>query len=469
MDERRFFRPAHALAEDIRVGRLGAEELTRFYLERIRRYDGEKGLNTVIELHPHVLQQARELDRHSPFGLLYGLPVLIKDNIDVRGLHTAAGSLALAGRVAREDAPVIAALRRQGAVILGKTNMTEFANYMAPGMPGGYSSRDGQVKSAYGGGRDPGGSSSGSAVALSAGFCAAAVGTDTSFSVVACAVQNGITGLKPPVGALSGKGILPIAHTLDSAGALTRDFQDALLLYAGMGGRLPEGLSAAPAEKLRLAVNEHNLQLVSPEQLQGYQALCERLREAGASFSRICQPASSLGREIMRYEFRQDLEQDLAGGGGPQSLAEIIGFYQAHPQWMPYGIGFLQAALDVSSGRPEEVDYLNILSERERLRAEVIRMLSRYDACIMTGPTNVMHVAGLPSLALRLGLAQDQTPQGIILYGADERRLYAAALTIERFCGGDAAFPQLEPVCSAARTQEPEEPEKRAAQEDSHG
>lgn len=172
----------------------------------------------------------------------------------------------------------------------------------------------------------------------------------------------------------------------------------------------------------------------------------------------------------MRYEFRQDLEQYLAGGGGgPQSLAEIIGFYQAHPQWMPYGIGFLQAALDVSSGRPEEVDYLNILSERERLRAEVIRMLSRYDACIMTGPTNVMHVAGLPSLALRLGLAQDQTPQGIILYGADERRLYAAALTIERFCGGDAAFPQLEPVCSAARTQEPEEPEKRAAQEDSHG
>lgn len=448
MDQKILAKPARLLAEDIRAGRLSAEELTRFYLERIWRYDGAEGLNAVIELHPDALQQARELDRSPPSGLLCGLPILVKDNIDVCGLHTTAGSLALAGRVAEEDAPIIAALRRQGAVILGKTNMTELANYTAPGMPNGYSSRGGQVKSAYGKGRDPSGSSSGSAVAVSAGFCAAAIGTDTSFSVVACAAENGVTGLKPPVGALSGKGILPIAHTLDSAGPLTRDFQDALLLYAGMGGCLPKGLSAAPAEKLHIAVNDHNLQMVSPAQLQRYRSLCERLRAAGTSFSRISQPASSLGRELMRYEFRHDLEQYLAGGSAaPKTLSEMIAFYEADSRHMPYGIGFLQAALDVPSGRLEDAAYLSILSERQRLRAQVISELDGYDACIMTGPTNVMHVAGLPSLALCLSMAPDHTPRGIILYGADERRLYAAALAIERFCEGTAVPPQLEPAC----------------------
>ena len=250
------------------------------------------------------------------------------------------------------------------------------------------------------------------------------------------------------MGALSGKGIIPIAHTLDSAGALTRDFQDALLLYAGMGGCLPEGLSATPAEKLQIAVNDHNLQMVSPAQLQRYQALCERLRDAGASFSRISQPAVSLGREIMRYEFRHDLERYLAEcGGDPKTLSEIIGFYEADAGRMPYGIGFLRAALDGPSGRLDDAAYLAALSERRRLRTQVMGELGKYDACIMTGPSNVMHVAGLPSLALRLGMAPDHTPRGIILYGADERRLYAAALAIEHFCEGTVLPPRLEPAC----------------------
>ena len=125
-----------------------------------------------------------------------GLPILVKDNIDVAGLHTTAGSLALSDSVATRDAPVIANLRRHGALILGKTNMTEFANYTGERMPNGYSSRGGQVRNAYDPTHDPSGSSTGSAVAVSARLCSAALGTDTSFSIVGCATENGVTGHK---------------------------------------------------------------------------------------------------------------------------------------------------------------------------------------------------------------------------------------------------------------------------------
>ena len=218
---------ARELTARMKQGEFTAEELTRAYLARIEKYDHK--LHVIAELDPTAIAQACRLDACGDRSLpLFGLPILIKDNIDVSGLHTTAGSLALNDNVAAADAPVVAALRRAGAVILGKTNMTEFANYTTQGMPNGYSSRGGQVIGAYAPDMNPGGSSTGSGVAVSAGLCAAAIGTDTMFSVVGCAAQNGITGLKPPIGALSAVGIVPICHTMDSAGPLTRDLADAL-------------------------------------------------------------------------------------------------------------------------------------------------------------------------------------------------------------------------------------------------
>jgi amidase len=180
------------LLQLIKKRELGIEELTRMYLERIEKIDrGEGGLNSVGEIIDHALAKAREMDsqkdRSAP---LFGLPILIKDNIDVAGLHTTSGSLALADNRAERDADIVSNLRRRGAFIFGKTHMTEFANYMAENMPGGYSSLGGQVIHAYDAKINPGGSSSGSGVAVSAGLCAAAIGTDTSFSIVGCAVIN---------------------------------------------------------------------------------------------------------------------------------------------------------------------------------------------------------------------------------------------------------------------------------------
>lgn len=138
------------LADAIQRRQIGIEELTRTYLERIARYDGPNGLNAVAELNEDVIAQARKLDScQDGRAGVFGLPILVKDNIDVAGLHTTAGSLALSDNVATRDAPVIANLRRHGALILGKTNMTEFANYTGERMPNGYSSRGGQVRNAY--------------------------------------------------------------------------------------------------------------------------------------------------------------------------------------------------------------------------------------------------------------------------------------------------------------------------------
>ncbi len=427
------------LLRAIRERRLGAEELVRFYLERIERYDGK--LNATAELAPDALRRARELDMR-PAGEdmpLCGLPVLVKDNIDVAGLHTTAGSAALADSVADADAPVIANLRRAGAVILGKTNMTEFANFTSQGMPNGFSSRGGQVRSAYRADADPSGSSTGSAVAVSAGFCAAAVGTDTSFSVVVCAAANGCAGLKPAAGTLSGRGIVPISHTLDSAGAIARDLDGAILLAAAMGDAAASGVTPADPRRLRIAVNLANRDNISPPcSEEGTEALLAALRAEGAELTEVRRPFAPQMTEIMRFEFMHDLEEYLAGANAKRkTLRDIADFYREDPSRMPYGITHLEGALE-ASGRLDDAPYLEAMAERKLLRAEMAEELKDVDACVMTGPTNVMHVAGLPSLSVPLRMGEDGTPRGVILYGADERRLLSAALAIERLVPGVA-------------------------------
>ncbi len=180
-------------------------------LQLAEKLGGRSALNCIAELDPTALEQARRIEECGSDLPLAGIPVLVKDNIDVKGLHTTAGSLALADNIAVSDAPIAANLRRNGAVILGKTNLTEFANYVSDSMPGGYSSRGGQVIHAVDPALSPSGSSSGSGVAVSAGIVPMAVGTDTSFSIIHCAMANGICGLKPPVGALSQEVIAPLA------------------------------------------------------------------------------------------------------------------------------------------------------------------------------------------------------------------------------------------------------------------
>ena len=228
-------------------GKVTASGLARAYLARIDAYDradSSKGprLNSVREVNPDALSIAARLDGVKPSARLplAGLPILIKDNIATGDRqHTTAGSLALASARARDDATVVKRLRAAGAVILGKANLTEFANILTADMPAGYSSLGGQVRNPYAPSLVddrgipvvlPGGSSGGSAVAVAAGLCAAAIGTETSGSLLSPATQNGLVTVKPTVGLVSRAGILPISHSQDTAGPLTRTVRDAAIL-----------------------------------------------------------------------------------------------------------------------------------------------------------------------------------------------------------------------------------------------
>ena len=249
----------HALA----AGDTTAAGLVQAYLARIAAYDrAGPRLNAVREVNPDAPAIAAQSDAREPAKRrpLEGIPILIKDNIATADAqHTTAGSLALEEARAKDDATVVKLLRQAGAVILGKANLTEFANIIAIDMPAGYSSLGGQVKNPYAPEIDdkgvpivpPGGSSSGSAVAVAAGLAAAAIGTETSGSLLSPASQNGVVTVKPTVGLISRAGIVPIAHSQDTAGPLTRTVQDAAMLLNVLAAADP--LDEATAELRRPA------------------------------------------------------------------------------------------------------------------------------------------------------------------------------------------------------------------------
>ena len=243
------------------AGDISAADLVRGHIARIQAYDSAgPRLNAVREVNPEALAIAGELDGDSsrPRRLLEGIPILVKDNIATGDAqHTTAGSLALEGARAKGDATVVKLLRQAGAVLLGKANLTEFANILAIDMPSGYSSLGRQVKNPYAPELEdkgvpivsPGGSSSGSAVAVAAGLAAAAIGTETSGSLLSPASQNGVVTVKPTVGLVSRAGIVPIAHSQDTAGPLTRTVRDAAILLNVLAAADP--LDPATAELQR--------------------------------------------------------------------------------------------------------------------------------------------------------------------------------------------------------------------------
>jgi amidase len=241
------------LQDGMKTGACSARSLAEKYLARIEAVD-RRGptLRSVIEVNPEAVAIAAALDKErqekGPRGPLHGIPVLVKDNIDSADkMATTAGSLALVGARPRQDAPVVARLRQAGAVILGKTNLSEWANARCSYSTSGWSGRGGLTKNPYALDRNPCGSSSGSGVAVAANLCAVAVGTETDGSITAPASVNGIVGLKPTVGLVSRSGIIPISHSQDTAGPMARTVRDAAILLAALAGSDPTDPATAAA------------------------------------------------------------------------------------------------------------------------------------------------------------------------------------------------------------------------------
>ena len=231
------------LQKHISEGKLSYEKLTKFYLYRIRKFDRNNplSLNSVIALNPNVIQEAKqkdiELKNRRLKRPLFGMPIFLKDNINASGMPTTAGAVALQNNIA-EDAFITKRLKQEGALILGKTNLSEWANYFSENSSNGYSAIGGQTFNPYGRRTmDTGGSSSGSGVAVASNFCVAAVGSETSGSILSPSSQNSVVGLKPTIGLLSRSGIVPISSTLDTPGPMTKNVIDNAILVEAMLGK----------------------------------------------------------------------------------------------------------------------------------------------------------------------------------------------------------------------------------------
>jgi amidase len=230
------------IQKNIKAGSLSYEKLTLFYLYRIRKFesDSTKSLNSIISLNPNVLNEARARDKNKKENVeysLYGMPVFLKDNINTKDMPTTAGAIALAENKNTADAFIVEKLRKEGALILGKVNLSEWAYFFCSGCPLGYSAVGGQTLNPYGRGVfETGGSSAGSGVTVAANFAVAAVGTETSGSITSPSSLNSVVGLKPTIGVLSRTGIVPISSTLDTPGPMTKNVIDNAIFINAMRG-----------------------------------------------------------------------------------------------------------------------------------------------------------------------------------------------------------------------------------------
>lgn len=409
-----------ALQQKMQNGTHTSRSITELYLGRIEAID-RKGpaLHAIIELNPDAIIIAGEMDAERKAGKirgpLHGIPVLVKDNIDTGDkMLTTAGSLALQGHRAAADAFIIKQLRAAGAVLLGKTNLSEWANFRSSRSSSGWSSRGGQTKNPCVLDRNPCGSSSGSGVAVAANLCAVAIGTETDGSIIAPASYNGIVGIKPTVGLLSRSGIIPISKTQDTAGPMTRTVKDAALLLAALAGIDPaDPVTTESTGKVHrdytgfLDTNGLQGKRIGIEKsfLKGHEAVVALYRQAielmkskGAIIVEVellKQYNSMDGAEfaVLQYEFKDGLNRYLAAAGTAiRSLADVIAFNKKNESsTMPY---FKQETLESSEakGGLDSKEYTDALKKTLGSRRIIDELMQEHQldaiAGVSIGPAN---------------------------------------------------------------------------------
>jgi amidase len=477
--------PISDLMEGMASGKWTSQKITELYLDRIRELDRQgPRLRAVIETNPDALDLADQLDKERQAGKLrgplHGIPVLVKDNIDTADkMVTAAGSLALAGHHAAQDSGVAARLRAAGAVLLGKANLSEWANFRSTRSSSGWSGRGGQCGNAFAVDRNPCGSSSGSGAGASASFCAAAIGTETNGSVVCPSSINGVVGIKPTVGLVSRAGIIPISHTQDTAGPMARTVRDAAVVLGSMTGVDPR--DAATAASRGHAYTDYT-QFLDPDGLKGARIGVERnffgrddrvdalmedalevMADAGAT---IVDPARlttlrQMNRNegtVLDYEFKADLNkylESLPADFRVHTLADIIAFNDAHKsEEMPF-FGqeiFLAAEKCGPLTDPKYLDALNAMLRAARGRGiDALMEEHKLDAIVSPtsrpawvidlvnrggesgGSSGPAAIAGYPSITVPNGYVLG-LPVGILFFGRawSEPKLLKIAFAYEQ-------------------------------------
>jgi amidase len=447
-------------------GALTSRAVVSAHLEQIRRFDPVFG--AIRCLAPSVLDEADASDRHreqsGPRRPLEGVPVLVKDNIDVAGLPTTAGALALAEARPAVDAPLISRLREAGAVILGKTNLSELANFLTEDMPSGYSSIGGQVLNPYDTSITPSGSSSGSATAAALGFAVLTVGTETDGSITSPADHQSVVGMKPTLGLVSRTGIVPIAASQDTAGPITRTVADALALLAAMAGTDPADPATAGADGTTATLRElvldgraldgAKLGVVraaadpddrpDPQQVACFDEALASLRGAGATLTDVPMPALSHDDElrVLHYEFGPGVDAYLerVGDGAPvRTLAELQAWNLAHAE---AALKFGQTHVDVAVSIDHDRDRDQYVRARERdlamTTAGLLAALGQdLDFLVFPGASGCSWAAraGWPSIVVPAGYtARGRRPVGVMFVGRPwhDAQLLAVAHAFEQ-------------------------------------
>ena len=442
------------------AGALSSEQLTQLYLNRIETYDNNgPNLNSVLTINPNALQTAAALDQErqstGPRSPLHGVPVLLKDNVDTFDLPTTAGSVALEGSTPPDDAFITQQLRDAGAVILGKATLTEYANFLANGMPAGYSSLEGYVFNPYnpvplagGDGRptlSPGGSRAGSAAAVAANLTTVSIGTETSGSILSPGNQNSVVGIKPTVGLVSRDGIIPIAASQDTAGPFGRTVADAATLLGAIAGvdvsdpatSSSEGkfftdytqfLNLDGLEGARIGVPKdfywNNLTVEQTAILEGAITVMES-RGATIVSENIptARELSNFDSSVLNYEFKRDLNAYLSSLGAEapvETLADIIAFNEANPEAaLKYG----QARALRAEATTDESQYLQDRATDLRLAKEegLDFLINKYDLDAVVFPATsgaaIGAKAGYPSIIVPSGYQSNGAPYGVTFLG----------------------------------------------------
>lgn len=473
-------------------GATTAEQLVLAYLDRIARFDAVGAVRCVA---PEAVQQARDLDAERAAtgsrGPLHGVPVLVKDNIDVAGLPTTAGAIALDGNVVVADAPLVRRVRAAGAVILGKTNLTELANFMARDMPSGYSSLGGQVLNPYDLTITPCGSSSGSGAAAALGLATLTVGTETNGSILCPASMQGVVGVKPTVGLISRTGIVPIAPSQDTAGPMTRTVRDAAALLTAMAGYAAMAddtddtddiddtdpalsapgrpgpvdyvaeLESVVLKGLRLAVpavpaDVHGADLELFEQAQ------RTLAAAGVVLVPTPQLVETSDVPVLLHEFGPAITAYLTAASGARvhNLAELVAWNSAHAGVaLKYGQTLLEEALAIDH------DGDRLAYERLRARDRAVAgehgidaVVRAYDVAALLVPgataSGVGARAGYPSVTVTAGVrAHGRRPFGVTVLGPawTEALLLGVAYRYEQLARARVLVSQANPALFADR------------------
>ncbi|MFD1357764.1 amidase family protein [Fictibacillus halophilus] len=430
---------------------LTSYELVKHYLKRIAMYDkAGPSINSVLEVNPEALFIARNMDAERKNGKvrgpLHGVPVIIKDNIDTADqMHTSAGSLALQNHYAKKDAFIVHKLRDAGAIILGKANMTEWANFMAYNMPNGFSSRGGQVLNPYGPGvLDVSGSSSGSGAAVACNFTMLAVGTETSGSILCPAGNNNIVGIKPTVGLVSRTGIIPISISQDTAGPMARNVKDAAVLLEILSGcdsedsathcapssiSYTDGLANASLKGKRLGITyDFCIRNLNENQKLVFDQALFDLKKEGAEIVYLDQisPLENGGFDynVLLYEFKSGINNYLktvSPALGLQTLSDIIAYNEKHKKDCLKHNQELLIESDQTEGTLTSSAYLesrlNDLENTQNNGIDLVMHENQLDALI--SPNDVWYgipaKAGYPSISVPSGFDEDGLPLSIIL------------------------------------------------------